>query len=90
MPKVLAGFSGGRLPGRSTKEKGREEGGEDEGSEERSGRNHIIKEVIKGIQKKAENEGKKTLGPDLMRSWDCSQIENEEEDSWRERDHMAA
>ena len=26
LPKVLPGYSGGRLPGRSAKEKGREEG----------------------------------------------------------------
>ena len=85
MPKVLPGYSGGRLPGRSTEEKGREEGEEDEGSGERSGRNQRVKEVVKGMQKKAvdesaENEGKKTERPDLMRSWDCSQIGNEEEE----------
>ena len=39
MPKVLPGYSGGRLPGRSTAEKGREEGEEDEGCEERRVRN---------------------------------------------------
>ena len=52
--------------------------------------------MIEGIQKKAidesaENKEKRTGGPDLMRSWDCSQIENEEEEeSWQERDRMAA
>ena len=36
LPKVLSGYSGGRLPGRSTKEKGREEGGIDkEGGDRR-------------------------------------------------------
>ena len=35
LPKALPGYSGGRLPGRSTKEKGREEGQVDEGSEQR-------------------------------------------------------
>ena len=69
-----------------------------EGSEERRVRNEIIKEVIKGIQKKAidesdesdENQGKTTGGPDLMRSWNCSQIENEEEkESWKERGQKA-
>ena len=33
--KMLPGHSGGRLPGRSTKEKGREEGGVDEDGEQR-------------------------------------------------------
>ena len=35
LPKVLAGYSGGRLPGRSTKEKGREEEAQEEDSRER-------------------------------------------------------
>ena len=96
MPKVSPGYSGGRLPGRSSEEKGRKEGEEDEGSGERRVRNAIIEEVIKGIHKMAvdesiENEGEKTGGPDFMQSWDCSQIENEEEEeSWREGDQMAA
>ena len=66
MPKVLLGYSGGRLSGRSTEEKGREEGEEDEGSGERRVRNEIIKEVFEGIQKMAVdesvgNEGKRTV-----------------------------
>ena len=54
------------------------------------------REAKKGIQKKvidesAENKEKRTGGPDLMRSWDCSQIENEEEEeSGQERNQMAA
>ena len=41
--------------------------------------NEIVEEVIKGTQKKAvdesaENEGKRTGGPDLMRSWDCRRL----------------
>ena len=69
---------------------------EDEGSEERRIRDQIIKEVIAGTQKKAIDEGtedktKRTGGQSLMQSWDCSQIENEEEEeSWQERDQMAA
>ena len=51
MSKVLPGYGGGRLPGRSTEEKGREEGEEDEGSEEKKVRNEIIKEVVQGIRK---------------------------------------
>ena len=32
---------------------------------------------------------RKTGGPDLMRSWDCSQNEtDEEEESWQEGDQM--
>ena len=53
-------------------------------SEERRVRNEIIKEVMKGIKKMAveesvKSEGKRTGGLDLMQSWDCSQIENEED-----------
>ena len=52
--------------------------------------------MIAGIQKKAIEEGvkykvKRTGGQSFMRSWDCSQIENEEEEEcWQERDQMAA
>ena len=35
LPKALPGYSGGRLPGRNTEEKGRKEGEEDERSGER-------------------------------------------------------
>ena len=35
LPQALPGYSGGRLPGRSTEEKGRKEGAEGEGSEKR-------------------------------------------------------
>ena len=89
LPKALLGYSGGRLPGRSTKEKGKEEGKEDEGGEERRIK-QIIKEVIAGIQKKdidesVENKVKRTGGQSLVRNCDCSQIENEEEEeSWQE------
>ena len=94
VPKALPGYSGGRLPGRNTEEKGRKEGEEDEGSEERRVRNEIIKEVIQGIQKVdvdegVENEGKRIGRQDLMQRWDGSQVENEEEESWQEGDQMA-
>ena len=77
LPKALPGYSGGKLPGWSTKEKGRDEGEEDRGSEERRIRDQIIKEVIASIQKKAsdedvENKEKKTGGQSLMRS--CSAV----------------
>ena len=74
LPKVLPGYSGGRLPGRSTKEKGREEGEVDE---------DIVQEVVAGIKGKvsvhdgAKNDAKRPVEQSFMRSWDCSQIENE-------------
>ena len=43
MPKVLSGYSGGRLPGRGTKERGREEGAVDEFCEEREMRSQIAR-----------------------------------------------
>ena len=52
LPKVLPGYSGGRLPGRSTEEKGREEGEVDEDGEERRIRSQIIQEVVAGIEEK--------------------------------------
>ena len=96
LPKVPPGYSGGRLPGRSTKEKGRVEGEVDEGGEERRIWGQIVKEVAAGILEKVSmedgvrNDVKRPVGQSFMRSWDCSQIENEEEEeSWREGDKMA-
>ena len=38
-----------------------------------------------------KNDVKRPVEQSFMRSWDCSQIENElEEESWREGDEMAA
>ena len=38
-----------------------------------------------------KNHVKRLGGRSFMRSWDCSQIENDEEvESWQERDQMAA
>ena len=91
---VVPGYSGGRLPGRSTKEKGRADGEEDEGCEEGRVRDEMMKEVIVGIQKRAIDESaekKRTSGQGLRLSWGCSQFENEdEEESWQEGDQMAA
>ena len=54
MPKVLPGYcSGGRLPGRSTKERGREEGEVHEDSGERRIRSQIAQKVDPGIKEKA-------------------------------------
>ena len=56
LPKALPGYSGGRLPGKGTEEKGSGEGEEDEGSGERQVRHESIKEVIKSSQKMAVEE----------------------------------
>ena len=53
LPKALPGYSGGRLPGRSTEEKGGAEGEEDEGSGERQMRNEIIEKLTRSSQKMA-------------------------------------
>ena len=97
LPKVLPGYSGGTLPGRSTKEKGREEGEVDEDSGKRRIRSQIAQEVVPGIKEKARaHDGIKEFAPrpagqSFMRSEDWPQIENEEEEeSWREGDQMAA
>ena len=37
-----------------------------------------------------KNDVKRPGGQSFMRSWDCSQIENDEEESWQQRDQMAA
>ena len=86
MPKVLLGYSGERLPGRSTQVQGREGGEEDEDSGERRIRNVIPHEVVTSIKEKTSaHEEAKTAAPtpagqSLVRSGDCSQIENEEEE----------
>ena len=72
------------MPGRSTKEKGREVGKVD-GGEGRI-RNEIAQEVLAGIKEKASAQddakaaAQRTAGQSVMQSWDCSQIENEEEE----------
>ena len=90
LPKVLPGYSGGRLPGRSTKEKGGEEGAVDEECEERKIRSQITQEVVARIKDEISvHSGDKEAvqrpaGQRVTRSWDCWQIEDEEEDvSWR-------
>ena len=95
LPRALPGYSGGRLPGRSMEEKGREEGEEGEGSEQRQGKHEIIEEVIFSSQRMALEEcciceRKRTEGQHPKQSWDCSQIDNEEEEEgWQEGDQMA-
>ena len=95
MPKALLGYSGGMLPGRSTKERGRE--GEED-SRERQVREETAQEVVAGIEKKAsalENAKPTTqepVGQNARQDWDCSQIEDRyegeifdwyEEDQWK-------
>ena len=69
----------------------------DEDGEERRIRGQIVQDVVAGITEKVsvhdggKDDVKRPVEQSFMRSWDCSQIENEEEqESWRERDRMAA
>ena len=86
---MLLGCSGGRLPGRSTKEKGREEGAVDEDGEERKVRSQIAQKVVACIKEKVSEQNgdkeavQKPAGQSVMRSWDRSRIENEEEEKRR-------
>ena len=94
LPKAVPGYSGGRLPGRSTEEQGWEEGEEGEGNEQRQ-ENVIIEEVIGSSRRMALeecclSERKRTEGQNTIQRWDCSLIENEEEEeSWQEGDQVA-
>ena len=78
LSRALPGHNGGRLPARSAEEKGREEGEECEKSEQGQKKNEIIEEGIGSSQRMALE------GQNLC----CSQIENEEEESWQEGDQM--
>ena len=85
------------MPGRGTKEKGREEVEVDEDGEERRIKRQIVQEVVARIKEKlsVHNGDKEAVQrpveQSFMRSWDCSRIVNEEEEeSWREGDQMAA
>ena len=84
LPGALPDYSGGRLPGRSTKEKGREEGEADEDGGEKRIRSQI---AVAGIKEKVsvhdgiKNAVQRPVG---------HRNEEEEEESWREGDQMAA
>ena len=65
LPKVLPGFCGGRLPGRSSEEKGREGGEPDDGREERKFRSEITQEVVASIKE----ERVKLSTPSWPYSW---------------------
>ena len=97
LSEVLPGFSGGGLPGRSTKEAGREEEEEKEKSEERRITKGIAQEVVDGIKEKvilhldAMSTARRAVGQSVMHSWDCSQIENEEEEeveNWQKENKL--
>ena len=74
-PKVLFGYSGGRFPGRSTKEKGEEEEEEKE-SRETQVRNEVVQEVVAGIKENAsahedaKSTAQRTVGQSVKQSWD--------------------
>ena len=60
-------------------------------------RSQIAQEVVAGIKEEVSvHDGikeavQRPAGQSFVRSWDCSQIENEEEEErWREGDQMAA
>ena len=74
LPKALPGYSRGRLPGRSTEEKGREEGEEGEEREQEQEKNEKIEEGIGSSQKMAFER------QNPRQRWDCSQIEIEEKE----------
>ena len=63
---------------------------------QRQGENETIEEVIRSSQRRmaleecCKSERKRTEGQNPIQRWDCSQIENEEEEeSWQEGDQMA-
>ena len=96
LPKALLGYSGGRLPRRSRKQKGKEEGELDEGKEERRIKSAIAQEVVAGIKEKAsvhedvKANAQRTAERSAKQNWDFSRIEKEteeDEDDW-EKEHQ--
>ena len=73
------------MPRRNKKEKGRGKEEPDEGKEEGKIRSEITQEVVAGIKGEVSAQdgvnpiAQRTVGQRVMRNWDCSQIENEEE-----------
>ena len=94
LPKVLPGYSGGRLSGRSEEERGREEEEEEEDSRERPVRYETAQKkwlrAKAGVHEEAKSIAQRTLGQSVKQSWDCSQIENEEDEDedWQKGDQM--
>ena len=72
--------------GRSTKERGREEEEEEEDCKERQVKNEIAQEVVATIKKKAgapedaKPTSQRTVGQKLRQYWDCSKIEDRDEE----------
>ena len=97
LPKVLPGYSGGRLPARSTKEKGREEGEVDEDGEKRRSEVRSSKKWLRASRRRQacmKMPRRMHNGQSVKQNWDCSQIENEEEEeeeeeeNWQNEDQM--
>ena len=89
MPKVLPGHSGGRLPGRSTKEGGREEEEAEEACREGQVRKEIVQEVVESIKEKAsahvdaKSSVQRTVGQSVKQKgtrWKCNGLSRQ---SWK-------
>ena len=81
LPKVLPGYSGGRLPRRSAVERGREEGEEEKESRKRKVRCEIVQKVVASIKEKAGGHEdafsteQRSVGQRVKQNWDSSRIE---------------
>ena len=92
MPKALLGFSGGKLPGRSTAEEEREEQEEVEEGRERQMKNKIAQEVVAGMKRKASaledtEPTSRIVVRKVRQNCDSSQIE-EDVMGWHEEDEL--
>ena len=88
MPSTMNSFLPAEVPqnsvaGQQRPQISEEEGEECEGSEQRQKKNEIIEEVMRSSQRRALE------GQNSKQRCDCSRIDNEEEESWQEGDHMA-
>ena len=89
LPKLLPRYSGGGLPGRSTKGKGKEEGEVNEDGGERRIRSQIAQEVVAGIIDGIKEAVQKPAGQSFLRRWGVlTDRTEEEEESWREGDQI--
>ena len=81
LPKVLPGYSGARLSGKSTKEKDSEEGEVAGIKEKASAHDDVMATAQRAAVQSVKQNG------------DCSQVENEEEEEeedWHKEDQMEA
>ena len=86
---MLPGFSGGRLPRRSIAGKGREEEEEDKESRKLQMRKEIAPQVIAIVDTQPTSQ--RTVEQRVKQNWDCSQIEDRDEDgvmNWDEDDEL--